>query len=141
MRRLQKLVDEHNAMQPGRRRRRAGMKRVMIVKAGRYNDGEGRAQRLEAGEELETQEWYARVLVERGLARWPGGRGAGGEERGEEDMRLITDFGGAVPEEVVERLYERGIVSLEDLGKATDAELLGIKGIGAGRLKALRELC
>ena len=117
------------------------MKRVVILKAGPYNDGEGRAQRLEAGEELETRDWYARSLVEAGMARWPGGRGERGEERGKADARLITDFGGAVPEEVVERLYERGIVSLEDLGKATDAELLGIKGIGAGRLKALRELC
>jgi hypothetical protein len=113
------------------RERRQGMKRVVIVKAGPYNDGEGRAQRLEAGEELETEEWYARVLVEAGLARWP-------EE--EQDARIITDFGGVVPEEVEERLYERGIVSLEDLERATDKELLKIQGIGPGRLKALREL-
>lgn len=138
------------------------MKRVVILKEGPYNDEGGRARWRKEGEELETQEWYAGVLVEAGLARWPeegatsmlkldqsdisgelirfGGATMAEEERGETELRTVTEFGGVVPEEVVERLYERGIMSLEDVEKATDKELLKVQGIGPGRLRKLREL-
>jgi len=49
----------------------AGCREVVIARPGRYNDREDRAQALGVGDRLMTREWYARSLVEGGLARWP----------------------------------------------------------------------
>lgn len=51
--------------------RPAGTREVVIVQVGRYNGWDDRVRVLEVGDRLVTREWYARSLVEGGLARWP----------------------------------------------------------------------
>ena len=71
---LRKLVDEQNAMQPGKPAQPevpAGCKAVVILTAGPYNDRHNKAQKLQPGDTLVTKAWYAQTLVDLGLADWP----------------------------------------------------------------------
>jgi len=145
---LADVVKEHNAMQPPRRRERpAGTQEIVIVEVGKYNDWKGRAQSLQAGDMLVTKDWYARMLVEDGLAEWPGEAEAFEEalaaaaleeaEAALEEIQVYVML--ALPAEVVRAMKDRGIETVKDVQEANDKKLLSVPGIGLGRLRRIRE--
>lgn len=143
MSRLEELVEEHNRLQPGPRRERpAGCQEVVIVEAGVYNDGEGQVRRLDPGDRLMTRNWYARELVEDGFAKWPGEAEAQEDllqmlEALEEEAQVYEAL--ALPAEVVQALKDRNMGTMAALRAASDRQLLAVPGIGAGRLRRIRE--
>lgn len=116
---------------------RDGMQVIRIREAGRYNDGDGKAHNLQAGDELETHAWYAQALVAEGLAEWP-------VMSATEAVALAdaggSQFAGVVPAGVVAEMAKRGIRTLAELAERSDEELLKIPGLGTGRLKKLRAM-
>jgi hypothetical protein len=114
---------------------RDGMMVVRIAVAGRYNDGDGKAADYAVGDELETHEWYAQVLVAEELAEWP--------VMPVEEAIAVEEAGGSefaevLPNALVAEMARRGIRTVADLRERTDGQLLKIPGLGQGRLKKLR---
>lgn len=62
------------------------------------------------------------------------------ELESEIDYKALVDSVGGIPKHVAEILIEAGYDTVEKVRAASDEDLLGISGIGEGRVKAIRAL-
>jgi len=102
------------------------VKRVIIDRPGRYNGASGQPRWMEAGDELQTQGWYADGLVNDGLAHYPAVESDG-----------IDDL--PIPTRAKNSLRETGLTTVAIISEATDDELLALKWIGETTLRQIRD--
>jgi DNA-directed RNA polymerase alpha subunit len=78
----------------------------------------------EVGERFFARPSYAERIVSEGLAEWPA-----------DDTVDIDEI---LPDHVADRLKRAGYDTASDLKRASDAALLGVRGVGQSRLEDIR---